>query len=43
METDVMEPLRPAGEAPAPEHGPPVLLAGEEGDVPDRCIFRGTD
>ncbi|MEG3631675.1 hypothetical protein [Streptomyces poriticola] len=44
MEADVTEHRRPAGEAPAPEHGPPpALLAGEERDVPDRWIFRGTD
>ncbi len=43
MEGDVMERARTADEAPVPGNGPPVLLAGEEGDVPDRCIYRGTD
>ncbi len=43
MEADVMERAEIVDEAPAPQYGPPVLLAGEEGDVPDRCIFRGTD
>ncbi|CAL9618711.1 hypothetical protein SUDANB6_05811 [Streptomyces sp. enrichment culture] len=43
MEAEVMERPPTPDEASGPEHGPPVLLAGEEGDVPDRCIFRGTD
>lgn len=33
-------PGRPAAELGS---GRPVLLAGEEGDIPDRHIFRGID
>ncbi|MEI5527169.1 hypothetical protein WB401_34210 [Streptomyces brasiliscabiei] len=43
MEAESMERARTADELPVPGYGPPVLLAGEEDDVPDRCIYRGTD